>query len=199
MTDGMTRRRYTKRVRARLEEETRLRITEAAVELHGSVGPARTTMSAVAERAGVTRSTLYRHFADEAAVFDACSAHWSAANPPPDPSSWPAIADPAERTRTALGVLYPYYRRNERMLANLLRDEEAVHVLRERLGAFHGFLAVIRDMLLAGRGLRGAARRRCAAAAGHALAFPTWQSLASQGLSDDEAADLMAALVAGAR
>jgi AcrR family transcriptional regulator len=156
-------------------------------------------MSAVAERAGVTRSTLYRHFRDEAAVFDACSAHWSAANPPPDPTPWTGIADPAERTRAALGALYPYYRRSEQMLANLLRDEETVDVVRERLEPFRDFLDVIRDILLAGRGLRGAARRRGAAAAGHALAFPTWQSLVAQGLSDDEAADLMTALVAGAR
>lgn len=198
MTDEK-KRPYTKKLRARLEEETRLRITEAAVELHGSVGPARTTMSALAERAGVTRSTLYRHFPDEVAVFEACSAHWRAANPYPDPSRWQGIENPDERTRAALGELYAFYRRGERMLANLLRDEETVEIVRERLAALHGFLDAIRDMLLAGRGLRGGARRRAAAAARHAVTFQTWQSLASQGLSDDEAADLMTALVAAAR
>ena len=167
---------YTKKARAEAEEATRLRITESAVVLHGSLGPSRTTMSALAEHAGVTRSTLYRHFPDEAAVFDACSSHWAAANPPPDPSPWPAIADPDERTRTALGELYPYFRRNDGMLANLLRDEETVETVRERFAVFHGFLAAI----------------------GHALSFSTWRSLAERGMSDAEAADLMTVLVAEA-
>jgi AcrR family transcriptional regulator len=155
-------------------------------------------MSALAEHAGVTRSTLYRHFPDEAAVFEACSSHWAAANPPPDVTRWSAIADPAERTRTALGELYPYYRRNEQMLANLLRDEDTVAVVRDRFAAFHALLAAVEEILLAGRGLRGGARRRTAVAIGHALAFSTWQSLARRGLTDAEAADLMTALVASA-
>jgi AcrR family transcriptional regulator len=186
---------YTKKARAEAEEATRLRITESAVALHGTLGPSRTTMSAVAEHAGVTRSTLYRHFPDDAAVFDACSAHWAAANPPPDMTPWPAIADPRERTRTALGEVYPWFRRNEQMLANLLRDEDSVPVVRERFAVFHALLAAIEEMLLAGRGVRGNARRRSAAAIGHALAFTTWQSLSRRGLSDAEAADLMADLV----
>ena len=81
-------RKYEKKRRAELEAETRRRITEAAVELHGTVGPARTSISAVAERAGVRRSTVYRHFPDEAALFDACSSHWAAANPVPDMAAW---------------------------------------------------------------------------------------------------------------
>jgi hypothetical protein len=110
-------------------------------------------------------------------------------------TQWPAIADPVERTRTALGELYPWFRRNAQMLANLLRDEEAVPVVKERFAAFHGLLAAIEEMLLTGRGVRGNARRRTAAAIGHALAFTTWQSLAGRGLSDAEAAGLMTALV----
>src|SRR5918996_4055938 len=86
---------YRKRRRAELEDQTRLRITEAAVELHGRVGPARTTISAVADRAGVQRATVYRHFPDEDALFAACSGHWAAMNPSPDPSAWQAIRDPA--------------------------------------------------------------------------------------------------------
>src|SRR3954463_1267820 len=116
-------RKYEKKRRAELEAETRRRITETAVELHGTVGPARTSISAIAERAGVRRSTVYRHFPDEEALFTACSSHWGQENPPPDLSAWTAIEDPAERLRTALGELYVYYRRTERMMANLLRDE----------------------------------------------------------------------------
>src|SRR3954466_6401562 len=93
---------YRKSRRAALEEQTRLRITESAVALHEELGPARTSISAIAERAGVRRSPVYRHFPDEDALFTACSTHWRAANPPPDLGGWAAIADAAERTQTAL-------------------------------------------------------------------------------------------------
>ena len=190
---------YTKKIRAELQEQTRLRITESAMELHGTVGPSRTSMKAVAERAGVRRSTLYRHFPDEVALFAACSAHWRARNPRPDPAGWAKIADPELRLRTALGEMYAYYGRTESMLANLLRDEATVPAVAERFQAFHEFLASLPDPLLAGRGARGGARRRGAAAVGHALAFATWRSLTrEQGLSDDEAAELMTALVGAA-
>src|SRR5436309_3161577 len=97
---------YTKRRRAESEADTRLRITESAVQLHGSLGPSRTSISAVAEHAGVRRSTVYRHFPDDAALFAACSAHWGEANPPPDLASWAAVEDPGERLRSGLLELY---------------------------------------------------------------------------------------------
>src|SRR5690349_22261106 len=81
--------------RAELEEQTRQRITESAVALHEELGPAQTSISAIAERAGVRRSTIYRHFPDDEALFAACSAHWRAANPPPAPETWMSIQDPA--------------------------------------------------------------------------------------------------------
>jgi len=186
--------------RAESQEQTRRRITESAVELHGTIGPALTTMSAVAEHAGVRRSTLYRHFPDEAAVFDACSSHWAAANPPPDITAWASVADPDERLRRALGEQYAYYARTAPMLENLLRDEQTSELVRERFAAFHVFMDLARDQLLSGRGLRGAARRRTAAALGHALAFTSWRSLVTeQALAQEEAVALMCALVASAR
>jgi AcrR family transcriptional regulator len=106
---------YRMKRRAELEAQTRLRITESAVALHGTLGPARTSISAIAERAGVRRSTVYRHFPDEAALFAACSSHWRAANPPPELAAWRAIADPDERLRVALRELYGHYRRTEAM------------------------------------------------------------------------------------
>jgi AcrR family transcriptional regulator len=187
---------YRKKRRAELEAETRRRITESAVELHGTVGPDRTSMSAVAEHAGVRRSTLYRHFADEAALFDACSAHWSAANPPPDLSAWAAIDNPDERLRTALGELYAYWRRTERMMENLIRDAATNENVRRHFAGFHGYMDAARKILLAGRGLRGHARRHVQAAVAHALDFSTWRSLVrDQGLEDAEAVDLMMVLV----
>ena len=185
--------------RAELEEETRLRITESAVALHEELGPARTSISAVAERAGVRRSTVYRHFPDEAALFAACSSHWRAANPPPDAHAWSAIADPAWRTQTALTELYAFYRRTEDMYTSLLRDEPVHATVRRQLRAFHDYLGAIEDVLAAGRGLRGGAARRTRAAIGHALAFPTWRSLTrDQGLSDADAVRMMCTLVQAA-
>src|SRR5512133_2157702 len=102
---------YRMKKRAELEEETRRRITESAVALHGTLGPARTSISAIAQHAGVRRSTVYRHFPDEAALFAACSSHWRAANPPPELAAWREIDDPDERLRVALRELYGHYRR----------------------------------------------------------------------------------------
>src|SRR5580692_11482147 len=99
-------RRYNMQRRAESQLETRRRITESAVELHGTLGPSRTSMSAVAAHAGVRRSTLYRHFPDEAALFDACSAHWNASNPPPDLGAWRQIDSPELRLSVALEDLY---------------------------------------------------------------------------------------------
>jgi len=190
-------RKYEKKRRAELEAETRRRITETAVELHGTVGPARTSISAIAEKAGVRRSTVYRHFPDEAALFDACSSHWEAANPVPDMAAWAAIGDPDERLRTALYELYAYYRRTEPMMENLHRDEVTVPLVAERFAGYHGYIAAARDLLMDGRPRRGRPRDEARAAIGHALAFPTWQSLTrDQGLTDARAADMMCRLVA---
>src|SRR5213592_4741836 len=103
------RRRYEKRARATQEQETRLRIVEAALVLHGTVGPARTTISAIAERAGVRRATVYRHFPDERALFLGCSGTWQERHPVPDPATWAAIADPGARLEAALEALYHWY------------------------------------------------------------------------------------------
>jgi AcrR family transcriptional regulator len=187
---------YRMKRRAELEERTRLRITESAVALHEELGPAHTSISAIAERAGVRRSTVYRHFPDEETLFDACSSHWRAENPPPDPGAWSSIEDPEERTRTALGAMYAFYRRTEPMYVSLLRDEPLVPVVARRLRDFYDYLRVVGDDLAAGRGLRGRRARYARAALGHALAFPTWRSLTQQqGLRDDDAVELMSRLV----
>jgi AcrR family transcriptional regulator len=194
-----TRRPYRKRRRAQLEEETRLRITEAAVDLHGSVVPSRTTISAVAERAGVQRATVYRHFPDEDALFEACSSHWMAQHPLPDPAAWATIQDADERLRRALQQLYTWYERGEYMLEKVTRDAALVPALRAPMEAFRGWLDAAADAILRGWPQRGARRRHVRAAIGHALAFETWRSLVrQQGMSRSETIELMEALVAAA-
>jgi AcrR family transcriptional regulator len=187
-----TARPYRLKARAAAMDRTRERITRAAVELHGTIGPAATTMSAVAERAGVTRATLYRHFANEETLFAACSADWLAANPRPDPARWAAIADPARRLRVALVELYAYNRSTEQMRANLLRDIAALPApIRSGIAAFPAAMVAVLD-----NGWpedRRAHLRRAAIA--HAVAFETWRSLAKEGLTDEEAAELMLGFV----
>jgi len=190
---------YKMKRRAELEAQTKQRITESAVALHGSLGPARTSMKAVAEHAGVPRSTVYRHFPDEEALFGACSAHWAAENPPPDVSRWEKIDDPEERLETALDELYAYYRRAGDMLDKLLRDEASVPMVAKLFAPYHQFLEMITGMLMGGRGLRGKARDRVRAAIDHTISFRTWQQLTGeQRLSDREAAELMRRLVRAA-
>jgi AcrR family transcriptional regulator len=190
---------YRKRRRAAAEEETRRRITEATVELHGSVGPANTTFSAVAARAGVQRATVYRYFPDEAALFGACSAHWLAEHPLPDSAAWAKIEDPEVRLRTGLGQLYAWYARGEQMLIRTTRDVSLVPALGPSMEAFGAWVSYAAETLVRGRPERGARRRRVRAASGHALSFATWRSLVrEQGLSEAEAVELMLATIAAA-
>ena len=195
MTDQ--KRRYRMKARAELQERTRQRITESAVELHGTLGPSRTSMSAVAQHAGVRRSTLYRHFPDEAALFVACSGHWAAQHPLPDLEGWAAVQDPGERLRTALTELYAYYDQAEPMLSNILRDLDLVDAVRQQFAMFLGYMEAAHATLIAGRRGRGRAVRRAQAAVGHAMAFTTWRSLVrEQGCTLEEAVDLMCRLAA---
>ncbi len=185
---------YTMRKRAEQVEETRQRITEAAMELHTSVGPAHTTISAVADLADVTRVTVYKHFPDEEALFLACSSHWWSLHPSPDPKEWLKIDGLEARTKHALGELYPYYRANHSDMYPIMRDFEAMP---------SGFRAVMEqqaeDMsaaLVAGSGTRRGRRRRLAAVAGHVTSFWAWWSLAIEGgLDDDEMIPIMVNLV----
>ena len=190
---------YRMKRRAAAQEATRLRITESAVELHRTLGPSQTTMAAVAQRAGVQRSTLYRHFPDEAALFGSCRAHWYASHPPPDLARWRAIRSLDERLIVALTELYAWYRDTGTMLDALIRDETLVPAVGEQFGAFHARLDEAHALLLAGRGLRGRARQRVSALLRLAVKFESWRALCRQGgLQDRQAAELMATAVAAA-
>lgn len=190
---------YGLKRRAERQQETRRRIVEAAVELHSLLGPARTTISAIAERAGVTRPTVYAHFPDERSLFSACSGHVRSTMPPPDPGAWAAIADPSERLSTALRSLYQYYERLEPLLENVERDAAVMPVVAEMNAYRVRYLEEARDLLVEGWPVRGRARARLRRAIGHALEFSTWQSLVRrQGCSAGEAVQLMVALARAA-
>jgi AcrR family transcriptional regulator len=184
---------YQLRKRAERQAETRRRIVEAAVELHTTVGPAKTSTAAIAERAGVQRHTVYAHFPNDRELFAACSTHWRAANPFPDAERWWAIADPERRLSAALGDVYAWYERVEDALAVLRRDASLVpaqHAVVEESAAERAALA---DRLA----FDFPSRRAVRAAIGHALEFETWRSLRrQQRLSRAAAVELMVLLVA---
>jgi AcrR family transcriptional regulator len=191
-------RKYELKKRAEDMAETHRRITEAAIELHGTVGPSRTTLSAVAERAGVERRTLYRHFPTEEDLFAACSTHYFSANPWPDPGNWRAIHDPQQRLERALDELYAYYERTEPMLSNVLRDAELVDLARDAMAPLHAYLEEATEILTSGRQVRGRRRQLLRRALRHALAFSTWRSLSTNGIGRSDAAKLISALVEAA-
>lgn len=185
------------RMRDRLEriEETRRRIALAAVELHSTLGPARTSISAIAELAGVQRHTVYHHYPDLVSLFRACTEHGLRLIQPPDPETWRAVADPTERVRRALGELYPLYRQNARLLGNVIRD---MAVLPELVEGTQQFLDVNEAWFAAlaeGWPADLPNRSSLAAALRHALDFGTWVSLTREGMSDEDARDAMTSFV----
>ncbi len=189
---------YRKRKRALSEEETRRRITEAAVELHGSVGPARTTVTEVAKRAGVSRMTVYNHFRSDAELFAACSGHWAARHPYPDPGAWSAVADPGERLRLALTELYEWYSQGRGMLENVLRDAAIVPVLADLVEDYWGTLMTqVVEALARGWSPGAEEDHELRAALRVAADFATWKVLVDEGVKGDEAVAVASAMVAG--
>jgi AcrR family transcriptional regulator len=188
-------RKYELKQRADAMEETRLRITEAAMELHGSVGPARTTVTAVAERAGVQRHTVYRHFPTEAELFASCSGHFAVLHPWPDTDAWSRIDDPRERLATGLDELYRWYEETGEMWTRILRDRELVEAIEPSIQPFYDYVGRCAGTLSAGWSLRGRRKRVHEVAIRHAVEFATWQSLVRSGdLARSEAVSLMTAL-----
>ncbi len=185
---------YTLKRRAEQQAETRLKIVEAAVELHGAVGPANTSLSMVAERAGVQRNTLYAHFPDLRSLQMACSALSLERNPPPDAADWRRVSDRAGRLRLGLNAVYGWYEANAALLACVLRDAEHHHLTREVADLRFGpFIAGWHEVL--GAGLSGVQR----ALLHLALDFHGWRALAREaGLGGDAAATVMAAAIEGA-
>ncbi|MFV1987888.1 MAG: TetR family transcriptional regulator [Gemmatimonadota bacterium] len=199
MTTSPASRPYRKIERARQEEETRRRITEAAVELHRTVGPANTTVTEVAKRAGVSRMTVYNHFPSDADLFRACSSHWASCNPFPDPSRWAAIEDPSERLLSALNEFYEWYALKEDMLGKIFRDVPLVPSLETTMDdLWSPYADELVRTLASGWSVSTDDRTALEAALRLALDFNTWRVLEASGLDSDRAAELTARMVSRA-
>lgn len=177
-------------------EQTRARIAAAAYELHATIGPARTTISAIAERAGVQRHTVYHHFPDLTSLFQACTAHGLRVTKFPDAARWRAVADPVERLRVGLLGLYGYYRANARLMGNVLRD---MPLFADVGGAeeWDERVALVFTVLSEAWQVDDATEPALRAAVNHAMAFETWRSLTEHGMTDEQARDMMVAFVVG--
>lgn len=200
-------RKLTLKARAARMADTRQRIVRAAYDLHCTVGPARTTISAIAEQAGVQRHTVYQHFPDELALSGACTEYGLALDPQPDPALLAQIADPEERLRAALQQQYGYYQRNASLLANMTRDAPLLQQQLQRAGLdWQAVPAVVRtfieqpirlrEVLVGGWLVHNTSDALLGAALGLALDFGTWRTLVhDQGLAAEHAIDLMVQLV----
>jgi AcrR family transcriptional regulator len=189
-------RKYELKRRADRMRETRNRIAKATTELHGILGPARTTISAIAERAGVDRVTVYRHFPDDLSLYRACLDHMREDTPWPEPSDWEAT-NPLERIRLALRDVYKYYRAVEPVWEKGIPDLPRLPALQEADAPMFEHWATFPGLLDRGWKSRGKRRDRLRALIGHALDFTTWRSLVrNQGLDDEEAVELMVGLAA---
>jgi AcrR family transcriptional regulator len=201
----MKRGKYKLKKRAERQEETRLRIARAALELHETLGPSLTTISAIAERAGVGRPTVYSHFPDELSLGKACSSLELSENPLPDPGPWQEISDPERRMRVALGDLYAYFRRRGRLWTNILRDQEmpltnddpeAHEADAEIMEPIFVHWERMKQTLAAGWESPEGPPQPLLGAIGLALDFHTWRTMTRhQGLSDEQAIELMVGMV----
>ena len=188
-----SKRKYEMKKRAERQRETRRRIVEATVELHRTQGPANTTVSEIAKRAGVNRLTVYNHFPDVSDLLRACSRSWTERHPAPDPTPWAQISEPQDRLRTALTELYGFYAHTEPMRANVLRDAETMPELAALLeGSVVPYLGAVRDLLAEGWEVSENGRKRLLATLKLAIDFHTWRSLEREsGLGREEAVEVM--------
>ncbi len=184
---------YTKTKRAEREAETRQRIVEATLALHGEVGPAQTTISMIAERAGVQRHTVYAHFPDEQALLMACSGLHLELDPPPDPADWEAVNDPAVRLTKAFLALYAWFARNSELMGRVLRDAEHHAATRHAVVTRFGpRVQTIHESLAGGLDARGVAALQLA------MSFYTWRTLVTEaGMKPEAAVELMVGAVLG--
>ena len=190
-------RKYELKARAESQRETRDRIARAAAELHEEKGVAHTTVAEIARRAGVTRVTVYNHFADLSELLPACSAHYMTLHPPPDLASVFALEDPGARVRAALTGLYGWYRETEPMTGKLFSDRASVPELDRFMEQdIDRIQAELASGVAAAFPARGRRAERLKALIRLALDFWTWRRLSQEGLDDEAAADLMAAVIA---
>ncbi len=193
----MDKRKYNKTLRAEQQDETRERIVEATVQLHEELGPAKTSIKAIAEKAGVQRLTVYRHFPDDASLFEACTSHYLGLHPPPNMADWAELQQASERSQTALLAFYRYYRQTEKMWTAAYRDLDQLKALQKPMGQFQAYLDMVSDDLLKAWQQSHSIKKQLQLTLRHCLQFSTWQSLQKTNVKDEKIAELVQSWLAG--
>jgi AcrR family transcriptional regulator len=193
----MKKRKYTKTRRAEQQDETRERIVEAAVKLHEELGPANTSIKAIAEVAGVQRLTVYRHFPDDASLFEACTSHYLGLHPPPNMGDWTEIVNASERSYSALLAFYRYYRQTEKMWTVAYRDVDKIEALQGPMDQFEAYIDMVSDDLVNAWNKTHTVKKQLQITLRHALRFSTWQSLKNAKLKDEKVAELVKSWLSG--
>ncbi|MES0327831.1 MAG: TetR/AcrR family transcriptional regulator [Gammaproteobacteria bacterium] len=187
----MKKRKYSKTIRAEQQEQTRERIVEATVALHEELGPAKTSIKAIAEKAGVQRVTVYRYFPDDVSLFQACTSHWLSQNQPPDLNDWAGFESADEKTYAALLAFYQYYSQTETMWTGAYRDAGDIVALQIPMGNFEAYIDQVRDTLLKSWKRTGKRKQQLSVTLRHGLRFTTWQSLKRENLKDKQITELV--------
>ena len=193
----MKKRKYTKTLRAEQQDETRERIVEATVKLHEELGPAKTSIKAIAEAAGVQRLTVYRHFPDDVSLFQACTSHYLGIHPPPNLAEWAEIENAGERIYTALLAFYRYYSQTQKMWTAAYRDVNDVEALKEPMGQFETYIDMVNDDLVSAWSQTRNSKKQLQVTLRNALRFSTLQSLKKIKLKDEKIAELVKCWLAG--
>lgn len=193
----MKKRKYNKTLRAEQQDETRERIVEATVKLHEELGPAKTSIKAIAEEAGVQRLTVYRHFPDDVALFEACTSHYLTLHPPPNMAQWAEIENGGERCHAALAAFYRYYSQTYKMWTVAYRDVDDVEALKAPMGQFEAYIDMVNDDLVTAWNQTHNIKKQLQVTLRHALRFSTWQSMKKIKLKDEKIAELVQRWLAG--
>ena len=183
-------RRYVLKARGEQVAETKARITDAILQLHQELGPRHTTVSAIAERAGVERLTVYRHFEDDDAIYAACSQRYLEVHPPPQAEAWAGVMDPLLRTERGLQAIYGYFSRTAPLYARVYADVDEIPALAKVLAGFDAHLQSLADDLASTWKPDADASRRSVILR-HAVGFATWQSFENLRVNDARKARLM--------
>ena len=193
----MKKRKYNKSLRAEQQDETRERIIEALMELHEELGPANTSIKAIAEKAGVQRLTVYRHFPDEVSMFQACTSQWLELHPPPNMEEWAEVENASERSCTAVLAFYRYYRQTEKMWNASYRDLDKVEALHAPMAQFEAYIDQVCDDLVKVWKQTRNTKKQLQVTLRHSLRFSTWLSFNNAGLKDEKMVELVEAWIAG--
>lgn len=190
----MTPRKYAMEARAAATEATRGSIIGAAMRLHADQGVTTTSWHAIAQEAGVSPATVYRHFPTSAELISACARTVFDIVAPPTPEDaaveFAAMPDAADRFAHLARESAHCYRRGEGWLHAAHRERDFHPDLEAATTLFQQSLHVLVD---------AAAGRRIPRTA-HAVLFtlcdyPFWKSLVDSGLTHARAEAALVDLV----